>query len=161
MCKLFYFTTNDKYNYVVIQFYQLVISFRCNIVIYNMFSSVSARISMFLQVQKLSISNELPFFLNLTFFHSSWYKQILSSKKYLANFGAPARFHSISITVESGELSPSLSREFPRKPSFPKEIRLLPTTARVISSRQSHVNSSVKITAAFSDFTAFSVTFHN
>ena len=81
MCKLFYFTTNDKYNYVVIQFYQLVISFRCNIVIYNMFSSVSARISMFLQVQKLSISNEVHFFLNLTIFYFLLYKQILVSKK--------------------------------------------------------------------------------
>ena len=101
MYKLFYSTTIDKYSYVIIQFYQLVISFRCNIVIYDMFSSACARISMFLQVRKLSISNEVLFFLNLTIFHFSLYEQILGSKKYLANFGAPARFHSISITVES------------------------------------------------------------
>ena len=40
---------------------------------------------------------------NLTIFHFFLYDEILSSKKYLANFGAAARFHSISITVESVE----------------------------------------------------------
>ena len=43
----------------------------------------------------------LQFFQNFTIFHFLLYEEILSGKKYLANFGAPARFHSIFITVES------------------------------------------------------------
>ena len=110
MYKLFYSITIDKYSYVIIQFYQLVRSFRCNIVIYDMLSSVCAHIPMFLQVGKLSISNEVHFFLNFTFLYFSRYEQILCGKKYLANSRAPARFYSISITVESAltSLTPSL-----------------------------------------------------
>ena len=44
---------------------------------------------------------QFQFHQNLTIFHFFLYEQISSSKKNLANFGAPARFHSISVTVES------------------------------------------------------------